>query len=105
MNLNKTTIMEYEQILVKIVPGAVLVIQDWDNRVDCLLKLPNGVVVGEMISIEELDVSRIQESGKRLKMRLEGHEISLVNEIVQPSRILVSEDRGTSKTVMSTKNR
>lgn len=105
MNISEEEITTLQEVLSKILPDAVLVMQDWDNRVDCLLRLPDGTVLGEMISFEELDAARIQESGDRLKMRLCGQEVQLVNEIVQPSRMVVTEDPGTSKTATNAKDR
>src|SRR5262249_48460248 len=40
-----------ERVLSAVAPGAYCVPQEWDSRIDCLIALPNGSVVGEMIRL------------------------------------------------------
>ena len=77
-----------EAILSAIAPGAVCVAQEWDNRVDCVIRLPDGTVVGEMVSAGDLSEARIRATGERLRQRAAGQDVPLVNELRQPIRIL-----------------
>jgi hypothetical protein len=52
-----------EHILGAVAPGARCVAQEWDNRIDCLIRLPDGRVVGEMVFLDKLDAKRIREAG------------------------------------------
>jgi hypothetical protein len=79
---------EAQKALSAIAPGAFCIPQDWDNRVDCLITQPDGSVVGEMIELSELDAARLQATGKRLRMRSQGREVPLVDEIQPPTRIV-----------------
>jgi hypothetical protein len=76
-----------EHILSTIVSGVVCVAQDWDNRIDCLLSLPDGTVVGEMVPIAEFSEERIAATGLRLKKRSQGTAVELVNELKMPVRL------------------
>ena len=78
---------EAEELLSRVAPGAVCVPQVWDNRIDCLLKLPDGSVVGEMVAVGELTANRIREAGERLRQRAEGIEVPLADKLQQPIRI------------------
>jgi hypothetical protein len=78
---------EAQTLLSRLAHGAVCVAQEWNDRIDCLLKLPDGSVVGEMVPVSELTESRIREAGERLRQRGEGIEVPLVNELHPPVRI------------------
>jgi len=77
-----------EKLLGTIAPGALCVAQEWDARVDCILKLPDGTVVGEMIAASDLTASRVREAGERLRQRAEGKDVPLVNELRGPVTIV-----------------
>jgi hypothetical protein len=53
-------------ILASYVSDAHCVPQEWDNRIDCVVRLPSGDVVGETVPLAEAAPSRIQEAGERL---------------------------------------
>ena len=93
-NLLTGTIEEIEKqaeaLLVTVAPGAWCQAQEWDGRIDCCIKLPNGNVVGEMILFGEATEARIGEAGERLQKRKSGIEIALVNELRPPIRIAPS---------------
>ncbi|HMC92403.1 MAG TPA: hypothetical protein VKI45_08075 [Allosphingosinicella sp.] len=76
-----------ELLLGKLASGAICVPQPWDRRVDCLLKLPDGSIIGEMISIEEVTDRRIRATAERLQKRSDGIDVPLVNEVYSPARI------------------
>ena len=82
-----------ECLLVQVAPGAACVPQEWDNRVDCVLKLADGTVVGEMVPLSDLTDSRIRETGERLRQRAEGDDVPLLNELHSPTRIVPLRDR------------
>ena len=75
------------KLLSRIAPGAVCVPQEWDNRIDCILKLPDGSVVGEMVPMSQLTEKRIRQSGDRLRKRREGIDVTLIDELRPPIRI------------------
>ena len=79
---------EAEKILGTIAPGAICVAQEWDNRIDCVIRLPDGNVVGEMVSVSDLGETRIRATGERLRQRAAGQDVPLVNELRQPLRII-----------------
>ncbi|MFL6725545.1 MAG: hypothetical protein ACJ8FS_03395 [Sphingomicrobium sp.] len=81
-----------EKLLRTIVAGAVCVAQVWDDRVDCVLRLSDGTLVGEMVSAGELTVSRIRATGERLRQRAHGVNVPLVNEVRQPTRMIPPAD-------------
>jgi hypothetical protein len=78
---------EAEKLLRTIIPDAFCVAQEWDNRIDCILKLPDGTSVGEMVRLSELTELRIREAGRRLEQRARGVDVQLVNELRAPRRI------------------
>ena len=80
-----------EEILRAIVEGGYCVAQEWDDRVDCLVRLANGQVVGEMIPFEDFSEERIRAAAERLRRRREGFEEPLVNELTPPFRIARNE--------------
>ena len=76
-----------EVILKSIAPTAYTNAQEWDNRVDCLIRLPGGAVIGEMILVTEATEARIRCAGIRLQQRLLGVDVPLKNELWAPVRI------------------
>ena len=58
------------------------------RQIDCMLRLPGGSVVGEMVPMSELTENRIRAAGKRLRQRAEGRNVQLVNELRPPIRIV-----------------
>ena len=78
---------EAEKLLSHVAPGAVCVPQEWDNRIDGLLKLPDGRVVGEMVAVSELTENRIRQAGERLRRRGEGVEVPLVDAVQPAGRV------------------
>ncbi len=76
-----------EALLATIAPGAVCVPQEWDERVDCLLTLADGRVIGEMFKVEELTDSRIRQTAERFRRWSDGVEVELVNPIRPPVKI------------------
>jgi len=81
-----------EKLLNAIAPGAVCVAQEWDDRVDCVIRLPDGNVVGEMVAVSDLTESRVRATGERLRLRAAGQEVPLVNELRQPIKIVPRAD-------------
>jgi hypothetical protein len=75
------------EILVSIVEGAFCTVQEWDNRIDCCLKLDDGTIVGEMVSLSGLNAQVIQAVGARLKLRRSDVSFKLQNELSPPVRI------------------
>jgi hypothetical protein len=78
---------EAEKLLSSIAAGARRVPQQWDQRVDCVLNLPDGSVIGEMVPLNELTERRVVATGERLLKRAQGIDVPLVNELRAPSRI------------------
>jgi hypothetical protein len=77
-----------EKLLGTIACGAICVAQEWDNRIDCVLRLSDGSIVGEMVPAKDLTESRIRATGERLRQRAAGIAVPLVNELRQPIRIV-----------------
>ena len=75
------------KLLATVAPGAVCVAQAWDDRIDCLLKLPDGTVIGEMIPFRAFSEARIGATGERLRRRAEGVDVPLVDELRPAIRI------------------
>jgi hypothetical protein len=78
---------EAEALLSTVAPGAVCVPQGWDDRIDCLIRLGDGSVVGEMVPLRELTQSRIIATEERLRQRANGVAVPLVNEVRSPGKI------------------
>lgn len=76
-----------EAILSAIIPGAVCVAQEWDERIDCIATTPAGTVVGEMIRAADFGDDRIRETAARLAARLRDEAAPLVDELVSPMLI------------------
>lgn len=79
------------QILRTIASATYCVPQEWDNRIDCLIKLPGGGTAGEMVLLTEATEKRIREAGERLKRKAQGEDVVLVDELWSPIRIASSE--------------
>jgi len=77
-----------QTLLASVAAGAVCVPQDWDRRIDCVLKLADGSVIGEMVGLDEVTERRIRATGERLQKRADGIEVPLVNELQSPVRIV-----------------
>ena len=77
-----------ERILDRIVPGAICIAQEWDDRIDCGIHLDDGSFVGEMIPMRDYSEARIEATGERLKQRANGIPVPLVNALRPPVRIL-----------------
>lgn len=84
------TAHQAEEILRSIAEETYCVPQEWDNRIDCLIKLPDGRVFGEMVSLRDANEKRIREAGERLKRKARGEDVILVNELRSPIRIMPS---------------
>ena len=42
--------------------------QEWDNRIDCLLRQPNGTIItGEMVSLRDATAARIRRQERGLE--------------------------------------
>jgi hypothetical protein len=76
-----------ERLLSAIIPEAACIPQEWDSRLDCVISLPDGSVVGEMIRLSDLSEERLKATAERLLMRLKGSAVPLVDEIRPPGRI------------------
>ena len=82
-----------ERILASVAPGAWCQAQEWDGRIDCGIKLPDGGAVAERILLRDATDQRIKEAGERLLKRQKGIAVVLQNELTPP--ILLS--RGPTK--------
>jgi len=81
-----------ERLIHSIAPGAFCTAQEWDQRLDCTIKLADGNVVGEMVGLDEVTEQRLKATGDRLRKRAEGDNIPLVNEVLPPIRIVPLPD-------------
>ena len=77
-----------DRILKTVAETAYSNAQEWDSRVDCLIKLADGSVVGEMIRLDLATEQRIREAGIRLKRRRLGLPVALENELWAPIAIV-----------------
>jgi len=82
-----------ERILASVASGAWCQAQEWDGRIDCGIKLPDGGAVAERILLRDATDQRIKEAGERLLKRQKGIAVVLQNELTPP--ILLS--RGPTK--------
>jgi len=73
-----------ERILASVAPGAWCQAQEWDGRIDCGIKLPDGGVVAEMVLLRDATDQRIKEAGERLLKRQKGIAVVLQNELTPP---------------------
>ena len=79
-----------EQIVTAIAPDAWCQAQEWDNRIDCGIKLPDGKVVAEMIGLTEATEARFKAAAERLLNRQQGIDVPLQNEL--PAPILITRE-------------
>ena len=79
-----------QRIVTAIAPDAWCQEQEWDNRIDCGIKQPDGSVVFDMILLRDATESRIKESGERLLQRQKGIPVALPNEMPPAVRIIRS---------------
>jgi hypothetical protein len=70
-----------ERILKSVAPSAYTIAQEWDSRIDCLINLPDGHWVGEMIPLDQAAEQRIKEAGTRLEQRRLGIPVTLQDEL------------------------
>ena len=84
--------LEASRILKETLPGAWCVAQEWDNRIDCKVKLRDGRIVGEMVPRRVLTVERLSETAQRLKDFVDNGHGPLVGAILPPKRIIEGED-------------
>lgn len=77
-----------EKILTSVAPTACCQAQEWDSRIDCLIKLPDGSVAGEMVRLSEATEQRFLEAGERLEKRRLGIPVILQDELLPPIRIV-----------------
>jgi hypothetical protein len=73
-----------ERILTEVTPGAWCQAQEWDNRIDCGVKEPNGSIAVEMISLGEATETRIRATAERLSERQKGIQVPLQNPLPPP---------------------
>ena len=78
---------EAEQLLSAIAPGAVCIPQEWDGRIDCVIRTPDGIVVGEMVRLADVTEDRIRAAAERLGQRALGIDVKLVDELTSTVRI------------------
>jgi hypothetical protein len=82
-----------ERILASVASDTWCVAQEWDGRIDCGIKMPDGSIAAEMILLSSATEARIKEAGERLLKRQQGIDVVLLNELPPP--ILLS--RGPRK--------
>jgi hypothetical protein len=73
-----------QRLLASVAPGAWCQTQEWDSRIDCEIKLPDGSVVGEMVLLSEATEARIRAAGERLMKRKIGIPVALQDELKPP---------------------
>ena len=84
---------EVDSILADVSASSYCVAQAWDHRVDCHVRLPDGTVVGEMISLKDLTEDRLRQTGNRLRRKAAGDDVELVNALWRPLGIARSVQR------------
>ena len=77
-----------EEILCSIVEDGFCTVQDWDHRIDCCVRLPDGQVIGEMVPLATLTPAVIRIAGERLNRHMQDRSFDLHNELTPP--ILIS---------------
>jgi hypothetical protein len=82
------------RILKTIAPDAWCQEREWDNRLDCRIKQPDGKVVAEMILLRDATETRIKECGERLLLRQRGLSVALQDELLAP--IFLFQGRGSN---------
>lgn len=84
-------------IVSSICTGAFCTPQEWDQRIDCEIKLPDGSFVGEMISLSKISETRLQETAERLRRLVAGEAVSLVDALRGPTAIIQAKPHGKSE--------
>ena len=79
-----------ERIVTAIASDAWCHAQEWDNRIDCGIRLPNGKVVAEMIQLSDATEARFKAAAERLLKRQQGINVPLQNEL--PAPILITRE-------------
>jgi hypothetical protein len=72
------------RILSEAAPGAFCIAQEWDRRIDCTLKLPDGRMIGETVALADLSGDRVTQAGERLRRYSAGESVRLQNELTAP---------------------
>jgi hypothetical protein len=78
---------ETEKAMSVLLPEIICVAQEWDERIDCMVRLSDGSIVGEMIFVKDLCEDSIRNTASRLKQKITGESVSLIHEIFIPVRI------------------
>ena len=78
---------QVDSILTQVAANSFCIAQEWDHRVDCLVRLPDGKIAGEMVSLKDLTEERLRQTGERLRRRAAGDDVELVNALWGPIRI------------------
>jgi hypothetical protein len=73
-----------QKIVDTIAPDIWCQAQEWDSRIDCMAKLPDSSVIGEMIRLTEATETRFKEAAERLLKRQQGIDVPLQNELRPP---------------------
>jgi hypothetical protein len=71
-------------ILTQVSTNSYCVAQEWDHRVDCCVRLPDGKIAGEMVSLKDLTEDRLRQTGERLRKKAAGDDVELVNALWPP---------------------
>jgi hypothetical protein len=72
------------RVLSEAAPGAWCTAQEWDRRIDCTLKLDDGRMIGEMVTLADLSAERVAQAGDRLRRYAAGENVCLQNELTAP---------------------
>jgi hypothetical protein len=73
-----------QEIVDTIAQGIFCQAQEWDGRIDCMSKMPDGSVIGEMILLSQATEARFRETAERLVKRRQGMDIPLQDELRPP---------------------
>ena len=66
--------------------------KDKDDRIDCMIMLPDGSMVGEMISLSEATAIRFKEAAEKLLKRQRGISIPLQGVLHPPTFLFKGPD-------------
>jgi hypothetical protein len=70
-----------------ILPELFCIPQEWDDRIDCLVRLQTGEVVGEMLSLAEVRDTEIINIADRLRRVLNGEPSTSLRNAIWSARI------------------
>ena len=73
-----------EALVASVAPEARCTAQEWDNRLDCMVRLPDGAIVGEMVVLGDLMSKRLRETAERLQRIASGERVQLIRKIDLP---------------------